>query len=84
MIFNLNEIPYLKRGSGVMLFKSKGYQIFNFCTLDKTFSIYDSDEKKINFKNLTHYFSKRGKSGKNINFKSNIKLFRGYRDNFKF
>ena len=84
LILNLNEIPYLQKGSGVMLFKSKGFQLHSFCAADKNFSIFDNNKKNINIKNINSYLSKRGKSGKKINLDNNLKLLRGFKDNFIF
>ncbi len=82
LIFKINEIPTLKKGSGVIAFKSKDYKISSIHTLknDLVFYDYEKNELDIN-KNLKNYLSKRGKAGKAIKIK-NIKISRGFDDNF--
>jgi len=43
MIFDIKEIPYLQKGSGVMYFKSKNFKLHNFCCIDNSFTLNDID-----------------------------------------
>lgn len=84
IIFELKEVPYLQKGSGVILFKTKGFKLNNFCSIDDNLSLIDIDSKKIELGNLKSFLSKRGKSGKVIKLKKEILLNKGFTGYYKF
>ena len=83
IIFELKEVPYLQKGSGVILFKTKGFKLNNFCSIDDNLSLIDIDSKKIELGNLKSFLSKRGKSGKVIKLKKEILLNKGFTGYYK-
>ena len=82
LIFDTREVPTLQKGSGVISFKSKGYHISSIHALENDLTFYDYEKNKFETnRNLKNYLSKRGKAGKIIKLK-NIKLSRGFDNNF--
>ena len=82
LIFDTREVPTLQKGSGVISFKSKGYHISSIHALENDLTFYDYEKNKLETnRNLKNYLSKRGKAGKIIKLK-NIKLSRGFDNNF--
>ena len=85
LIFNLKEIPTLKKGSGVILFKSKNSYLNSIYALNEKFTFEDySKNIEVLSKNMNSYVSKRGKSGKLIKRKIRNKFFRGFEENYIF
>ena len=82
LIFKINEVPTLQKGSGVIAFKSKDYKVSSIHTLGDDLILCDYEKNKLVLnKNLKNYLSKRGKAGKLIKIK-NIKISRGFDNNF--
>ncbi len=85
LIFNLKEIPMLQKGSGVILFKSKGFILNSIICLEDNLVFYDYNKEEISInKNIKSFLSKRGKSGKLIKIKIPNKIFRGFENNYIF
>ena len=84
MIFDIKEIPYLQKGSGVMYFKSKNFKLHNFCCIDNSFTLNDIDAKKIELGDLKPFLTKRGKAGKIIKIKKDLLLSKGFSGYYKF
>ena len=82
VIFKIKEVPTLQKSSGVIGFKSKDYNTVSIHALEDDLILYDYEKNglKLN-KNIKHYISKRGKAGKPIKI-NNIKLSRGFDNNF--
>ncbi len=82
LIFKINDVPNLQKGSGVIGFKSKDYKTYSIHALEDDLILYDYEKNGLEFnKNLKNYLSKRGKAGKPIKIK-NIKILRGFDNNF--
>ena len=84
MIFDIKEIPYLQKGSGVAYFKSKNFKLHNFCCIDNSFTLNDIDAKKIELGDLKPFLTKRGKAGKIIKIKKDLLLSKGFSGYYKF
>ncbi len=83
LIINNKEIPLLQKGSGVIIFKSKGYKANKCCSVDQRLNFYDLNNEKISLdKNIQNFQSKRGKSGKLLKAKNPISIFRGFEGNY--
>ncbi|MEK9959399.1 MAG: DNA gyrase subunit A, partial [Pelagibacteraceae bacterium] len=85
LIFKLKEIPELQKGSGVQLFKSKGFLLkFAFATNDNYDLHYQSNHSKpLLIKKINSFIANRGKSGKILDDKLDINFSRGFENNFK-
>ena len=85
LIFNLKEVPQLQKGSGVILFKSKGFKLHSCTTLDQKLNFYNLNKDDLVLdKKIANFVSKRGKSGKILKIKSSINLYRGIEGNYYF
>ena len=82
LIFKINEVPQLKKGSGITLFKSKGFFLNSIFTLNNKMNIIDQFNNKLELsKDLNSFISKRGKSGKIIKIKKLPNFHRGHKEN---
>ena len=83
LILSLNEIPLLQKGSGVILFKSKGYKLSQCTPLDSRLTFYNLNKETVVIdKKISNFISKRAKSGRNIKIKFPLELYRGLEENF--
>jgi len=85
LIFKLDEIPELQKGSGVQLFKSKDFLLkFAFATNDNYDLYHQSDASKpLVIKKINSFMANRGKSGKVLDDKLDVNFSRGFEHNFK-
>tara|TARA_B100000575_G_C22848335_1_gene496614 strand:- start:253 stop:666 length:414 start_codon:yes stop_codon:yes gene_type:complete len=82
LIFDAKEVPTLQKGSGLISFKAKGFNLVSIHSLDDSLTFYNYQKKILDIdKNMKKYLSKRGKPGKTIKVKNN-KIFRGFENNY--
>ena len=83
LIISTDDIPTLNKGSGVALYKSKGFNLGSIYCLNEDLTLLDYSNKSVQIsKNIKSYICKRGKSGKNINIKEIKNFYRNFVNNF--
>ena len=85
MILDIKEIPEQEKGSGIVLFKSKGYSLLASSPVSKKMEVFDNYSNKImNKLDFKKYIVPRGKAGKAIKLDANFtSLYRGFDNNYK-
>ena len=85
MILDVKEIPEQEKGSGITLFKSKGYSLLASSPINKKMEVFDNYSNKIMSKlDFNKYILPRAKAGKALKLDPNFNsLYRGFDNNYK-
>lgn len=84
-ILDIKEIPEQEKGSGIVLFKSKGYSLLASSPINKKIDIFDNYSNKImNKLDLKKYIVPRAKAAKFLKLDADFtSLYRGFDNNYK-
>ena len=85
LIFDIKEIPEQEKGTGIILFKSKGSSLLAMTLISKKLEVSDNYSNSIMVKlNLKKFISSRAKAGKIIKLDSSFSsISRGFENNYK-